>query len=368
MQFITVDRRDVPVLQSTLFGSAQGKSMKISYEVNSYKKVSGDRFYVIPRGKKCMAWFTMYKNAPEVLFFDLDPRDHSKVKFVSIRKIHSTCAAPSLFQGTGTVMYGTLFAHGARQLFGVENIHVYRNACVDHMSVRDKDELLHDIFANEGLGVVPPTSSTYSNTNSTTGDLVWFGIAVKYTSYAEALRSANTPSEIPYPVYAIQGRYHTQTDNKYYQNCQNQGQVPLATAVPQRHYHQSPIQVQPPTQPQQSYRQYQQPASKIFIVSPEPQVDMYTLRCPATRAVEPEPAHIGDYKTSAMMNTIFRNVRENASLDAIEESDDEDAFQNLHKSQMRGYIKCEDSVPAEVAMVCAYNYKFKRWSPLKPVS
>ena len=373
MQFTTVDRKDVVVLQSMLFGSALGKSMKISYEVNSYKKVSGDTFYVIPRGKKCMVWFTVYKNAPEVVFFDLDPRDHSKVKFVSIRKVHPKCAAPSLFQGAGTVLYGTLFAHGARQLFGVENIHVYRNACIDHLSIRDKDAMLHDIFANEGLGTVPPTS---------TEDFVWFGVAAKYGTYAEALRAANTPSEIPYSVYAIQARYHTQTDNKYYQNCQNQSQGPLATThqyqqqqqqqQQQQPHHQQHQHQQQPQQPQQQpqYRQYQQqPASKVFLVSPEPQVDMYTLRCPVTRAMESEPAHIGDYKTSAMMNTIFRNVRENASLDAIEESDDEDAFQNSQMRQLNGHIKYDDSTThVDVAMVCTYNYKFKRWSPVKLVS
>ena len=96
---------------------------------------------------------------------------------------------------------------------------------------------------------------------------------------------------------------------------------------------------------------------------------MYTLRCPVTRAMESEPAHIGDYKTSAMMNTIFRNVRENASLDAIEESDDEDAFQNSHTRQLNGHIKYDDSTThVDVAMVCTYNYKFKRWSPVKLVS
>jgi len=392
MSFTTVERKDVSALQTLLFGSAQGKSMKISYEVNSYKKVSGDKFYVIPRGKKCITWFTMYKNAPEVLFFDLDPRDHSKVKFVSIRKIHPICVAVSLFQGAGTVIYGTLFAHAERQLFSVENIHVYRNACVDHLSVREKDALIHEIFANEGLGNTPIPSQP----SNTSGDYVWFGIAVKYNTYAQALHSANTPAEIPYSVYAIQARYHTQTDNKYYQNCQNQsmndttkptfgnfntGSISSSTsassnAVQPRQQQQQ--QQQPQQQPQQQQQQhqyqyqYQQPSTKVFLVSPEPRVDVYTLRCPVTRAVEPELAHIGDYKTSVMMNTLFRNVRENASLDAIEESDDEDAFQNSQIRQMNGYIKSGDSnptpTPVELAMVCTYNYKFKRWSPLKPVS
>ncbi len=312
----------------------------------------------------------MYKNAPEVLIFDLDPRDHSKVKFVSIRKIYPNCVAASLFQGAGTVIYGTLFTHAERQLFSVENLHVYRNACVDHLSVREKDALIHDIFACDGLGTTP--TSIPSQTSNTSGDFVWFGVAVKYNTYAEALRCANTPAEIPYSVYAIQARYHTQTDNKYYQNCQNQsmndtskpmfGNLNTGPISSSTNSNSNAVQI----------HQQQQPSTKVFLVSPEPRVDVYTLRCPVTRAVEPELAHIGDYKTSVMMNTLFRNVRENASLDAIEESDDEDAFQNSQIRQMNGYIKSGDSnpspTPVELAMVCTYNYKFKRWSPLNPVS
>mgnify|MGYP003328747202 CR=1 FL=1 len=38
---------------------------------------------------------------------------------------------------------------------------------------------------------------------------------------------------------------------------------------------------------------------------------------------------IPDYKTSVMMNNIFRKIKENKNLDYIEESDDEDDFQNI---------------------------------------
>ena len=38
--------------------------------------------------------------------------------------------------------------------------------------------------------------------------------------------------------------------------------------------------------------------------------------------------YIPDYKTSVMLNKIFRKIRENDNLDYIEESDDEDDFQN----------------------------------------
>ena len=351
--FISIDRRDVSVLQTKLFHSPPGSSMKISYEINTYKKVSASGFYIIPRGKKCIVWLTVYKGAQEAIFFDVDPRDHSKIKFVSIRAIHPSQQFHfNDFQGSGTVLYGTLFTHGPdqQQFFAVENIHVYENACVDHLNVVQKDELLYTLFSKSG-----PSPSTRA-VNAPAHVQVLFGVAVKCGTYAEALKVANTPSIVPYSVYAIQGRFHTQTDNKYYQNCQSQGggEHPLKplcgggdkhTLKPLCGGGSAPIN------------------TKLFMVSPQFRVDMYTLRCPITNVVEPEPAHVGDYKTSVLLNSIFRTVRENASLDAAEESEDEEVFQASQQMHIEGYIS--SSSPPERAMICTYNYKFKRWVPLR---
>ena len=53
------------------------------------------------------------------------------------------------------------------------------------------------------------------------------------------------------------------------------------------------------------------------------------------------------------MNNIFRNIKENKNLDLIEESDDEEDFEDtridkylIHKTE-------------PVKMKCEYNYKFK---------
>ena len=37
-------------------------------------------------------------------------------------------------------------------------------------------------------------------------------------------------------------------------------------------------------------------------------------------------ACIPNYKTSMMMNALFRNIKENRNLDLLEESDDEEEF------------------------------------------
>ncbi len=69
-------------------------------------------------------------------------------------------------------------------------------------------------------------------------------------------------------------------------------------------------------------------------------------------------AYIPDYKTSVMMNKLFRNIKENYNLDALEESDNEDEFENPNEDK---YVYLE----REYDMVCSYNNKFKRWMPYK---
>jgi hypothetical protein len=72
-------------------------------------------------------------------------------------------------------------------------------------------------------------------------------------------------------------------------------------------------------------------------------------------------AYIPNYKTSVMMNGLFRNIRENKNLDYIEESDDEDDFQNMNIDK---YVHMEKVL----LMECVFNNKFKRWTPMRVVN
>ena len=58
------------------------------------------------------------------------------------------------------------------------------------------------------------------------------------------------------------------------------------------------------------------------------------------------------------MNSIFRNIKENVNLDALEESDDEDDFEDIRNDKFL-IVKSEP-----VKMKCEYNYKFKKWTPI----
>ena len=69
-------------------------------------------------------------------------------------------------------------------------------------------------------------------------------------------------------------------------------------------------------------------------------------------------AYIPDFKTSVYMNSLFRNIKENANLDALEESDDEEEFENDKPDK---FVFLERAYN----MVCVWNSKFKKWAPVR---
>ena len=374
LPYISVERKDLHQLEVRLLSTP---GMKVSYEINSYKQLSGDSFYIIPKGKKCVVWFTASYKAgiPTAIFYELDPRDHTKIKFISLREPHPACAKlnPDMFSNNGTICYGTLFSAQEHQFFSVENIFVYKGRALDALCVRDKRSLITEMF-DDGLGFSDGSPSAPSAPSCDNGHKarVWFGIPIRCASYADALKAASTIAS--YSVYAIQARFDKQTDNKYFQNCQNQNQstlshAPLLPPPPPPPQQQQSIQL--PTQHVNRYlqqQQHQQPhqqqqqRARIFIIRAEPQADIYTLQCPDTGKIEPDHAHIGDYKTSVFMNSVFRKIRENASLDAAEESDEEEEFQKTH------HENSHTNLEKNARILCAFNYRFKRWTPLKLAS
>lgn len=72
-------------------------------------------------------------------------------------------------------------------------------------------------------------------------------------------------------------------------------------------------------------------------------------------------ALIPDYKTSVMMNTYFRNIRENKNLDFLEESDDEADFENPDEHKFVDIHKT-------ISFKCKYSKQFHQWVPISPIS
>jgi hypothetical protein len=95
------------------------------------------------------------------------------------------------------------------------------------------------------------------------------------------------------------------------------------------------------------------------MVKAQIQNDVYDLYYYNNGSLEKyEIAYIPDYKTSTMMNNIFRKIKENINLDALEESDDEEEFENMNEDKFVDLNKC-------VKMECIFNKKFNKFVPIK---
>jgi len=107
-----------------------------------------------------------------------------------------------------------------------------------------------------------------------------------------------------------------------------------------------------------SKTQYQYPTA--FIVTADIQFDVYHLFAYGRnkQIVYCGIAGVPNLKTSVFLNNIFRRIRENQNLDAIEESDDEEDFENTNNDKWVDLHK-------QVQMECRFHSKFKRWIPTR---
>ena len=98
---------------------------------------------------------------------------------------------------------------------------------------------------------------------------------------------------------------------------------------------------------------------RVFKIKPDIQNDIYIIVDKNTSSKE-EFLHIPDYNTSVMMNKLFRIIKENNNLDALEESDDEEEFED---DKFDKHVFLDKSFN----MLCRFNHKFKKWMPVKVV-
>jgi hypothetical protein len=106
--------------------------------------------------------------------------------------------------------------------------------------------------------------------------------------------------------------------------------------------------------------QYRQPT--VFLVKADLSFDIYRLYAYGANKskIYYNVAYIKNYKTSVFMNNLFRKIKENWNLDAIEESDDEEEFENI------SFDKYVD-LNKELLMEFRFHQKFKKWIPIKVV-
>jgi hypothetical protein len=350
---------------------------RLSYEASIHKNdkqpiVSGYKCFILPKGKRCVAWVTEWNRRKICAVIDVAGANQAcGGNGVSpiIRRFHQengwypgtvrlydTCVESSLVYGT--VFGGVLFRLNDNQYFSIHTIYWYKGEPIPSLTLSGHIRLCENIFAEKDIRQI-----AYTKQNS-----IVFGLPVLCHTEQDAEIVAQG---LPYPVFAVQYRYntHTRVVQRIIQSDTNNERGIVSRApqapLPQAPLPQAPlprVYYTPPTDEMLTNIQ------ATFIVRPNVQNDIYELFVRSSSSsrgcceyVFHNFTHIPSYKTSVMMNRLFRNIAENRSLDALEESEDEAGFENTEPDK---YV----SLDKEYLMVCRFHKRFCRWVPLEVVA
>jgi hypothetical protein len=332
----------------------------------AYKKVYNSDFILgIPEGKKCFAWFTTYRDKPVCLLMEL----YENKQIHNIRVI-STCFSQRL--SYGTIVYGTLFYHTNHPFFTIEDIFMNKgqNVCRDNWDVKIntishllKDDIkqvaFNKYFLVFGLPIISKTHEDFEKQIKTSVPYPLAYIQYRHSNrnncyfYCSIQRynEFSKSNECVYkPVKMNNNNNNTNNNNTNNNNNNNNNNNSTILSEIQKEGKKS-------NEGEEEERAIV-PFVKtvIFEMKPDIQNDVYHLYCANNEYYG--VASIPDYKTSVEMNNLFRRIKENNDLDALEESDDEEEFESSREDK---FVDLEKSVK----MVCKYNRRFKKWYPIK---
>jgi hypothetical protein len=340
-------------------------TVKFSYEKSTHKKVLSDVYVIIPKGKKYFAWFT-HRNRKNICIF-LEVGYQNKIMNIFYRHVSFDDVL-----SYGTIFYGTLFRTRpesgekkniySNEIFSVEDIFYYKGDDISDYSYHDKLKVVKNIF---------DTKLNYNMSFCNNG--IVFGLPVMTTDFTEAYDKAMA---LPYSVYSIQYKYFE--EKKTYQSItefyhfsnnsmvsNNVNNVNNVNSVNGSNNNSSNDNSENSATHTSKYNE--KPVSneiyKTFFIKPDLQNDIYYLYQNSTtnfEVISKDIAHIPDYKTSVLMNKLFRNIKENSNLDSLEESDEEDEFENIQIDKFVDLNKI-------IKMRCIFNYKFKKWVPVSVI-
>jgi hypothetical protein len=304
-------------------------ALELSYEPKLHKKVYAPLYYIIPKGPKALIWYTYWKEQNVCLLIKLNERgNYSDVQVF-----------PSVFTdplALGTIIYGTYFLHFNRHYFTCEQMYYYKGVAVAKKPYLERLNLLLQLFTSE-----------VEQVSYTVNSLV-VGMPVMTDSYEEALVEME---KLPYKAYGIAALGPAMHGPAMH------GPAMHGPAMHGPAMH-APAMHAPASHAPASHGQQLNTFSPkaVFKVKADLAADNYHLYTAENTFYE--TAMVPTYKCSVLMNALFRNIKENANLDLLEESDDEDEFENM---QIDKFVDLEKTVPME----CVYSKRFKKWQPVK---
>ena len=340
---------------------------ELSYETMTHKKVFNHNVILaIPEGNKCFAWFTTYKD--DNVCFILETNEPNKIKNISIGL--TSFNDKLTFGGYGSVFYGTTFKYNGVTCFCIEDMYYYKGENCSSKSFVSRLNTLKHILQNDlsqkaltnnyiifGLPLMNPDLLTLLKEI----DLLPYKISQLKYRWFETKKIMCSEYYKPGPRHGIRSDIRPDaTESNYKYKNANQIEVKQVEVkqIDARVNNKVNDKVNNKVNDKVNDRNIKQLSNAVFKITPDIQSDIYNLFVYKDGKEEfYDFAFISDYETSVLMNKLFRNIKENNNLDALEESDDEDDFEN---NKIDKYVYLDRSA----IMNCKFNYKFKKWMPI----
>ncbi len=299
----------------------------LPYETTGNSIISSDYniALAIPYGKKAFLWFTFEKENDVCYIIDINKNK----QLTPSAMVHTD---PNNLLSLGTILYGTRILDQTTQqpIFIIEDIVMFKGLIMNKITFYNKVLYIKQVIeymASRNIDCVLCFPLMWEINNK-------------------------PPDNIAYQVHHIQ--YRPLNIIKPYLNVENARKptniVNNNTNILIHHKNNHYIDY---TKPQyklptwfQCYADIQNDIYHLYAIGKNNLPTYYNI------------AGIPDYNTSVFMNNIFRNIRENNNIDYIEESEDEDDFQNTNIDK---YVDTNRMVIIE----CVFNYKFHKWVPMK---
>lgn len=293
------------------------KDVELSLGKHLPGKVPADLYAVLPVGKPAYLWYTSYEsgNAAFVVY-----PVGSGFKF----EIVYGCFTDSI--AYGTILSGTFFVcsnpkAGTTRFFCADNIEYAKGVYVGDQTIQKKLAMVTQLFSRNEIANPEPVSGMSGRMS-----LPLITVAMPLIG-KDINEMQGYLGKLPYPTYGL--RLMNLRDRRPLGDWTLNGR-------------------------------YVKDEKHVFLVKANVEPDCYVLfgRQVDSRSVTKIGlALIPNYESSVMMNSIFRKVRENANIDLIEESEDEEDFEKVDPDRFL--------LPnVQTKMFCTYNTKFRKWVPL----
>jgi len=329
--------------------SCRFPEFELSYETISHTKVSSSYNVAtaIPTGKKVFLWFTFYEDTDVCYLFELNKDKRiSKGKLINIQF--------DIKLAYGTVLYGSCISdeNNETKAIVVDDILYYHGVSLNNTNIIHKLSMLNKTFSQ----------ITKQDSSLPIYISIFWEITVNETteSYPNTI-SSEVFDTIPYNIHHIQ--YRCAYEKRPFVNVFMNKKLNVVNLPQQTRHVSNPLDDISLIPFKMSLHKSQYNYPTVFQVMADIQFDIYHLFIYGrnNQRVYYNVAYIPNYKTSVFMNSLFRKIRENDNLDYIEESDDEDDFQNIDADK---YVDIHKVLYIE----CNFNNKFKKWVPNKVVS